>query len=210
MRTAVEFDAYYAVPDPWGATRAPRRDRALGRVMASYIRGRTVLELGCGEGHLTSTVFKDAYWITAVDISATALQRAQRAPNATFRLADFMSDDVDFWTHETVAALECLYYLSGTEVDVFFDKLSRQHTGTFIMSAPIIGGKYFTHAGLIDAFERHGLRLTAWHNLNGYWNAGLGGHLARIAERLPLGHRLLKLFPERFIYQRCYIVECGR
>jgi hypothetical protein len=52
MRTANDFNFYYRSPDPWGINHASRRDNALSRVIAPYVAGKRVLELGCGEGHL--------------------------------------------------------------------------------------------------------------------------------------------------------------
>jgi hypothetical protein len=44
MRTKEEFNQLYASPDPWG--------RALARCVRPFVANKTVLELGCGEGHL--------------------------------------------------------------------------------------------------------------------------------------------------------------
>jgi ubiquinone/menaquinone biosynthesis C-methylase UbiE len=60
LRNAADFDSYYQSPDPWGIGRASRRDRALSRIIGPYVAGKTVLELGCGEGHLTASIFRDA------------------------------------------------------------------------------------------------------------------------------------------------------
>jgi 2-polyprenyl-3-methyl-5-hydroxy-6-metoxy-1,4-benzoquinol methylase len=54
------FDSYYQTPDPWRIGKASRRDKALTRIIGPYLSNKTVLELGCGEGHLTATIFKDA------------------------------------------------------------------------------------------------------------------------------------------------------
>jgi len=48
MRTADEFNAYYAKPDPWGIASATFRDRVLRARLTRAIRKKTVLELGCG------------------------------------------------------------------------------------------------------------------------------------------------------------------
>ena len=60
MRTADDFDRYYATPDPWGVARATFRDKVLRRHLTRPTRNRSVLELGCGEGHLTRVVFRRA------------------------------------------------------------------------------------------------------------------------------------------------------
>ncbi len=60
MRSAEDFNSFYQSPDPWKIGRATRRDRVLARIVGPHVAGKTVLELGCGEGHLTATIFKDA------------------------------------------------------------------------------------------------------------------------------------------------------
>src|SRR5580692_1157048 len=57
MRTSDDFNLYYATLDPWRILRARFRDRVLRRCLTRFIRGKSVLELGCGEGHLTQAVF---------------------------------------------------------------------------------------------------------------------------------------------------------
>lgn len=69
LRTADDFNSYYQIPDPWKIGRASRRDKALAKIVGPHVAGKTVLELGCGEGHLTATIFRDALSVTGIDIS---------------------------------------------------------------------------------------------------------------------------------------------
>jgi SAM-dependent methyltransferase len=78
MRSAEDFNSFYASPDPWGIASSRFRSRAYERCLAPYIDGRSVLELGCGEGHLTRTVLARAESVLAVDISEIALERGRR------------------------------------------------------------------------------------------------------------------------------------
>jgi cyclopropane fatty-acyl-phospholipid synthase-like methyltransferase len=211
MRTAEDFNAYYKTPDPWRIGHANRRDKALSGAIARHVEGKTVLELGCGEGHLSATVFGGAKRIHGVDISPLAVARATalNIRNASFETADFLS--VSFAGYDVIAAIECLYYLSSDEQDAFFRKLVSEHKGEFILSAPIIGSNeyrnYYTHTGLLSTFARYGLTVVEWQNLNAYRKAGLGGTLAAVAARLSDG--VLAYCPERFIYQRCYVLRVG-
>src|SRR5438477_9844379 len=111
VRTAADFDGVYAKPDPWGVAQEPRRDRTLARIIAPYVEGKTVLDLGCGEGHLTAAVFQSAAWVTAIDISQVAIQRTPRLANARFAATDFMSPDVSVEGQDVITALECIQYL---------------------------------------------------------------------------------------------------
>jgi predicted TPR repeat methyltransferase len=210
MRSAADFDAFYRnSPDPWSIGKALRRDRALSRIIKPHVEGKAVLELGCGEGHLTATVFCPAKHVRGVDISPVALERATtlHLPNASFEAQDFLG--VTFAGYDVIAAIECLYYLSPDEQEAFFRKLRSEHNGTFIVSGPIIGKNehrtYFTHNGLLSTFARHGLRVIEWSNLNVYRRAGLGGLVAAVATRLSDG--ALPWVPERFVYQRCYVLR---
>jgi cyclopropane fatty-acyl-phospholipid synthase-like methyltransferase len=60
VRTASDFDLFYADADPWRISAARLRDKVLRRSVARFVTGKKVLELGCGEGHLTQTIFWDA------------------------------------------------------------------------------------------------------------------------------------------------------
>src|ERR1700750_776925 len=115
MRTTEDFNRYYATPDPWGVSRATFRDRVLRRHLTRSIRDKSVLELGCGEGHLTRAVFHRARSVIAIDISDVAIARAQslNLPNARFGTADLR--DTSLGGYDVIAAIECIYYLSHQE-----------------------------------------------------------------------------------------------
>jgi 2-polyprenyl-3-methyl-5-hydroxy-6-metoxy-1,4-benzoquinol methylase len=85
MRTAADFNLLYATPDPWRLSRTRFRDKVLRHRLRKYIHGKSVLELGCGEVHLTQTVFDEARAVTGIDISDVAIERATRS---TFRTPD--------------------------------------------------------------------------------------------------------------------------
>jgi predicted TPR repeat methyltransferase len=169
--------------------------------------------LGCGEGHLSASVFSGANSIKGIDISSIAVSRATALslPNASFEASDFLN--VSFEGYDLIAAIECLYYLSAAEQEAFFHKLAIEHAGkTFIISGPIIGSNecrtYFTHAGIEDTFARHGLTMVEWGNLNAYRKAGVGGTVAAALCRIPfVAGGLLPVLPERFVYQRCYVAR---
>jgi predicted TPR repeat methyltransferase len=214
LRSAEDFDSYYQTPDPWRIGDASRRDRELSKVIGRHVAGKTVLELGCGEGHLTASVFRDAASIRGIDISSIAVSRAiaLSLPNASFQTSDFLN--VDFAGYDVIAAIECLYYLSPDEQEAFFQKLAGECVGKiFILSGPIIGSNeyrtYFTDKGLRQTFARHGLAVVESRNLNVYRKAGPGANFAAAMTRLPFGSNLIPSLPEKWVYQRCYVTRCA-
>jgi predicted TPR repeat methyltransferase len=216
VRTASDFDLFYADADPWRISAARLRDKVLRRSVARFVTGKKVLELGCGEGHLTQTIFWDAASVKGIDISGVAIGRANSKgiSNANFENSDFLN--VSYEGYEVIAALECLYYLSAVEQEAFFDKVAREHSGkTLIISGPIIGQnehrKYFTHKSMMDTLARHGISVIEFHNINVDRKTPLVNrtiaNLAAAAVRIPLGGLLLDALPDRLIYQRCYIAH---
>src|ERR1700722_19580757 len=136
MRTASDFDAYYVDADPWRISLKHSRDEVLRRSVAPFVARKRVLELGCGEGHLTQALFWDAASVT----SGVAIGRAisKGISNASFENSDFLH--VSYEGYGVIAAIECLYYLSSSEQEAFFDKVAREPSGKIlIISGPIIG-----------------------------------------------------------------------
>lgn len=209
MRSAADFDFFYKLPDPWHISRAKFRDKVLRHWLSGLVRGRSVLELGCGEGHLTQAVLGEAKSITGIDISDVAIDRARtrKISNAKFIRSDFLQ--ASFEGYDVITAIECLYYLSPAEQRDFFNKLAREHAGKiFLLSAPIIGEnqfrRYFTHDGLLATFQLHGMVMESFHNLNVYRHGTLRTVLAAMVRAAPF---LLNFLPERVIYQRLYKIR---
>ena len=124
MRTAADFNSFYATPDPWRISRARFRDKVLRRCLTPFVRGKSVLELGCGEGHLTQAVFGKARSVVGIDISDVAIDRARSLdlPNARFESADLLR--TSFEGYDVIAAIECIYYLSLQERGEFLEKVA--------------------------------------------------------------------------------------
>ena len=155
MRTADDFNRYYATPDPWGISRATFRDRVLGRHLTRSTRNKSVLELGCGEGHLTRAIFRRARSVTSVDISDVAIARAKslNLRNARFETADLL--DVSFGGYDVIAAIECIHFLSHHEQGIFLERIAREHSGKLLLlSGPIIDYQHhFGHRRLLLEFQ---------------------------------------------------------
>src|SRR5258706_2134881 len=211
MHSAADFNELYATPDPWRISGARFRDKILRRSVGKFVTGKSVLELGCGEGHLTQAIFDDAKSVTGIDFSDVAIERAKACaiPNARFENADFLK--VSFGGYDVIAAIECLYYLTPDDQEEFFRKIVSEHRGKpLIISGPIIGSnefrKYFTDESLRQTFARHGLSVMASHNLNVYRRRALA-NIAAVLIRLPLCSWLLDYLSRSLIYQRIYAVR---
>jgi hypothetical protein len=134
--------------------------------------------------------------------------------NASLESSDFLK--VTFTGYDVIAAIECLYYLSASEQEAFFDKIAREHSEkTLIISGPIIGQnehrRYFTHKSMLDTLRRHGISVIDFYNINVHRKTPLVNrtvaNLAAALVRVPLGDRLLNALPDRLVYQRCYIAR---
>ncbi len=213
MRTAADFNKLYETPDPWGIKHIVFRERILRRLIQPYVGGKSVLELGCGEGHLTEVVFCDAQLVDAIDISDVAIERAKQLSlaNARFIAADFVN--VSFFGYDVITAIECLYYLSEDACDAVLQRISAQHCGKLlIVSAPIVGKgvhqKYFTHEELLQLLLKHRIAVQSFHNLYVREGQSRVANLARsIFLRTPFAELSIDYLPDWMIYQRCYIAR---
>ena len=161
MRTAADFNLYYAAPDPWHISHARFRDKVLRRCLKPFIRDKSVLELGCGEGHLTQTIFSKARSVVGIDISDVAIARAKslNLPNARFESADFLQ--ASFEGYDVIAAIECVYYLSLQEQGALLEKVAKEHSGKILLlSGPIVDyRRHFGHKRLMHEFTTLGFAL---------------------------------------------------
>ena len=208
MRTADDFNRFYATPDPWGHARAAFRNKVLRRRLTRFIRNKSVLELGCGEGHLTGTIFRRAQSVVGVDISDVAIARAKslNLRNAKFESADLL--DISFRGYDAIAAIECIHYLSLQEQGAFLEKVAREHAGkVLLLSGPIIDyQRHFGHKRLVLEFKTLGFTFVGFYNLSVDWRP-LSSRIVGTLIKLPLGYTLLDRLPERMIHQRLYVLR---
>jgi SAM-dependent methyltransferase len=211
MRTAADFNLYYAAPDPWHISHARFRDKILRRCLKPFIRGKSVLELGCGEGHLTHAVFSKARSVVGIDISDVAIARAKslNLPNTRFESADFLQ--ASFEGYDVIAAIECVYYLSLQEQGALLEKVAKEHSGKILLlSGPIVDyRRHFSHKRLMHEFTTLGFASIKFYNLSVYWYPPSSRMIANLI-KLPLGYTLLDSIPESMIYQRLYAVRAPR
>ena len=88
---AAEWDARYSETD--GARWSGRPNGRLVAEVADLDAG-TALDVGCGEGADAIWLAQRGWTVTAIDVSAVALQRAQSAATAAGTSIDFVCGDV--------------------------------------------------------------------------------------------------------------------
>jgi cyclopropane fatty-acyl-phospholipid synthase-like methyltransferase len=183
----------------------------LRRCLKRFIRGKSVLELGCGEGHLTQAIFGKARSVVGIDISDVAIARAKslNLPNARFESADFLQ--ASFEGYDVIAALECVHYLSLQEQAALLEKVAKEHAGKILLlSGPIVDyRRHFSHKRLMHAFTTLGFTPLRFHNLSVYWYPPSSRIIAHLV-KLPLGYTLLDWIPESRIYQRLYALRAPK
>jgi SAM-dependent methyltransferase len=93
-----------------------RRDRALAAIIGPHGAGKSVLELGCGEGHLSASVFSGAHCIKGIDISSIAVSRATALTGVVSALGSFP----DVGAREPESALSPITDINDCRIDVRF------------------------------------------------------------------------------------------
>lgn len=167
------LDLAYSVEDPWNMASGLERARfeATNRVIErAFGRVRSVLELGCGEGHQTEYLARLSDAQYGVDVSPQAVERARRRlPGAQFAATDVFGQP---WGDQAgrfdlVTACEVLYYLGDPAATIArMRHLGRAGLVTFFApAARRVGPHLEAIPGLHKDWMFHG--GTAW--LVGWW-----------------------------------------
>ena len=110
------FEEIYRVPDPWQYETSPYERRKYEATLAALPRERFehVLEIGCSIGVFTEMVAARADRMTAVDISAAAVEETKRRcahlDHVRVRRADFLALQ-ERATFDLILAAEILYFM---------------------------------------------------------------------------------------------------
>lgn len=113
------FERLYAANvDPWALTVSPmahQRYHPLLEALTPLTPCRSILDVGCGEGHFTRFLTGTSTTVVGIDVSASALGRAAaRAPTAQFTctgLLEYAPPD----TFDVITAVEMSYYVRPTD-----------------------------------------------------------------------------------------------
>ncbi len=220
MRSKKEFNDYYKVNDPWGVSKKKNsRNYILRKIFNKYIKSHnSVLELGCGEGNFSKYINEFGCKSHGIDISDEAIKRAKKLnlKNYKFDTKDLLNIE---YNSDIVLAIEAIYYLNEEERNKFFKKLLNKKV-TLILSTPIIGEnqyrRYFTDNEVKKKFSALNFKLIEEKNLN--FN-GSKNIFCRIINKIIfnplyaetyLSQLLLQIIPNNYIYQKVYVVNCGK
>lgn len=125
------FEALFASgPDPWGYTSSYEQTKYEQTLqLIPPRRFRRALEIACAEGHFTVQLAPRVEQLTATDISALALRRAQQRcaghGHVTFQPYDLFADPLPTGVYDLIVCSEVLYYVgSRTELEVIAEKLA--------------------------------------------------------------------------------------
>jgi SAM-dependent methyltransferase len=218
-KDAFDAEAFYKISDPWHVqSQSPnnKRRESVIRSLDDLFAYRDILELGCGEGHLTQILARTSRYITGVDISETAIRRARERniPNTTF-IVGSMTDPKLYRKFDVVVLIEALYYLSPEDQSMVLSAIKR--TGaTLVISAPVIGAnedrKYYTRPELMELLTSHGFKIEQERMLRLDWRAGALEHLAVRAFGLlyfllpgAVMDPIFDQLPKRWAYQMLFV-----
>jgi SAM-dependent methyltransferase len=112
-----KLNTYYLVIDPWGMTSPAEQYRfsETNRLILENFEGvKSLLEIGCGEGHQSLYIQQVCKHLIGLDVSIRAVSRAQkRCPTSKFLVGDIFCQEVeDLAPFDLVVACEVLYYMS--------------------------------------------------------------------------------------------------
>lgn len=169
LRSRAEWEQWYKNANPWG-TEGSDKDRVREDALVQrlqFARFASLLDLGCGEGHLTNVLAPLSKKTLAFDIADNALERARaRYPQIDFRQGDLLDviarPDIASHPFDFVAVSEVLYYFqTDEEREQALAGIARLGTPSclFYFSVLVTGAsqhrRYFTYGEFIERISRH-------------------------------------------------------
>lgn len=112
--------------DPWAFSTSPYEKVRFERMLelAKSVPHKTILEVGCAEGHFTKFLLQISKNVTAIDVSKQALERAKkRAPGAKYLLTSLDDFKIPSQKFDLIVASEVMYYVKDKKA--MFEKLPK-------------------------------------------------------------------------------------
>jgi len=181
--------------------------------LAGDVRGRRILDAGCGSGPLAEALLAKGASVTGIDVSPAMVDLARRrlGPDADLHIADLgealpFPDD----TFDDVVCSLALHYLEDWSAPLAELRrvlvpggrllLSVNHPTVSVVNYP--GEDYFATREYSEEYEFDGepAVLTFWHRpLHAMFEAfsGAGFRVVRVAEPAPSPHTPSELLPPR-------------
>jgi 2-polyprenyl-3-methyl-5-hydroxy-6-metoxy-1,4-benzoquinol methylase len=128
------------------------------RTTVGLCKGK-VLELGCGEGHLTEEVRNQGFEITGVDMNVEKIERAQyRCPDISFIQSDVLKLSLPPGSFDTVILPELLEHVPEETGNKMLDTAWRllKIQGRLIVSVP--NENCIPHPNHVCQFDMHSLK----------------------------------------------------
>jgi SAM-dependent methyltransferase len=125
------------------------------------VRGKHVLEIGCGIGGVCKILYEKGASVTGSDVSSKALAAAARLqPDVKFRFLNIENKQHSFNTFDYVFAFEVLEHISSPEKAIQNIRLLLKSHGIFIGSTP-----YPFPKNLLDPTHKNVLYPDEWKTL---------------------------------------------
>jgi len=133
-----------------GISKGHKRDfrwESLGKLVRKYARGRRVLDVGCGTGHITLGLLKAGYEVTAIDTSTELVQFTRRMLldrgfETDVRVLNLMEIERLSRKFDTIICLDVFEHVKDDIL--FIEGLSKvlEPKGRIIVSAPAFRSLY--------------------------------------------------------------------
>jgi SAM-dependent methyltransferase len=168
LRSREQWEQWYTHANPWGAEGG---DEELVREAAIFDRIRhahftNLLDLGCGEGRLTSRLATLSERTVGIDISERALERARsRYPHIDFQQGDLLEvlvrPEIVGTPFDFICLIEVLYYFqTDAEREAVLSGLARIGAPSCLYYFSVLLGaskrrRYFTYDEFIGNVTAH-------------------------------------------------------
>jgi SAM-dependent methyltransferase len=141
---AAGYDAMGERFDRWAdATRGSPREVFVRPLFDEVPPGEAVLEIGCGSGARTTVALARRYQVTAIDLSAHQIERAQgRIPSARFLVGDVTRIDLPPATFRAIVAFYVMNQIPSGDHATVYQRVASwlEPGGLFIANLPVAGG----------------------------------------------------------------------
>lgn len=119
------YNRIYSRYSKWARTvRIRERTKYIQYILKTLPKDASVLDIGCGDGSLTTQKFAKRFKITGLDISLKQIEAAKRNnPTSTFVLANVAEIDFPKNTFHGIISFYCFNHIPRSEYKKLFQKI---------------------------------------------------------------------------------------